>query len=130
MPLVIDASALVDLALGSRRGARVERALSDDALFVPELVDAEVAYALARLERADEIDGALAEAAHQRSGVFPAERVSHALLRDAAWSLRRSLRVADAYYVACAELVDGTLVTTDARLARAQLPTITVSVVR
>ena len=130
MPLVVDASALVDMALASPRGLRVGRALSDDALFVPELLDVEVASALARLERAGDIDGALAESAHQRSGAFPAERVSHELLRDAAWRLRRSLRIPDAYYVACAALVDGTLVTTDVRLARAPLPAITVSLVR
>lgn len=44
--------------------------------------------------------------------------------------MRRSLRVPDAYYVACAALVDDALVTTDARLAHAPLPVITVSLVR
>jgi predicted nucleic acid-binding protein len=130
MPQVVDASALVDLALASPRGLRVGRALTEDAPFAPQLLDVEVASALARLERAGEIDSPIAQTAHQRSGAFPAERVSHELLRDAAWSLRRSLRIADAYYVACAALVGGTLVTTDARLGRAPLPTITVSLVR
>ncbi|MBD0293273.1 MAG: type II toxin-antitoxin system VapC family toxin [Jiangellaceae bacterium] len=129
MPQVVDTSALVDLVVGSPRGIRVGQALTDEAIFVPELLDVEVASALVRLERAGEIDASTANRAHQRSCAFPAERLSHALLRDAAWRLRSSLRIADAFYVACAELVSGTLVTTDARLARAPLPAITVSVV-
>jgi predicted nucleic acid-binding protein len=130
MPLVVDASALVDLTLGSPRGARVGKALVDDSIFCPELVDVEVASALARLERADEINSELAETAHQRAGAFPAERVSHALLRSAAWNLRSSVRVTDAYYVACAQLLGAVLMTTDAQLARAPLSAVTVSLVR
>jgi predicted nucleic acid-binding protein len=129
MPLVVDASALVDLALASPRGFRVSDALGQDGLFSPELIDVEVASALARLERSGEIHHELADAAHARCGAFPAERVTHVLLRDLAWRLRRSLRITDAYYVACAELVDGTLITTDARLARAPLPRIGVHIV-
>ncbi|MGH8776106.1 MAG: hypothetical protein ACRDWI_13380 [Jiangellaceae bacterium] len=44
--------------------------------------------------------------------------------------MRRTRRIADAHYVACVELVDGTLVTTDPRLARAPLPRISVHLVR
>lgn len=130
MTSVLDASALVEMALGSPKGERVSAALGDDALFAPELLDVEVASALARLERAGEIGPKLANAAQRRSTRFPAERVSHQLIRDSAWALRSSLRIADAFYVACAVLVEGVLVTTDSRLARAPLPVLTVSLVR
>lgn len=46
----------------------------------------------------------------------------HQLLLDRAWELRANVRGWDAMYVALAELLDATLLTTDARLARAVGP--------
>lgn len=129
MPVVVDASCFVELSLATPRGLRVADALSDDALFVPELFDVEVGSVLARLERAREITGDSADLAHRRCAAFPAQRVSHELLRERAWQLRQSLRLADAYYVSCTVAVSGSLLTTDGRLARAPLPPIGVHLI-
>lgn len=72
-----------------------------------------------------EADQALADA--QAAGLTP---VPHAVLLGEAWRLRGSLRVTDACYVACARLLGGVLLTTDARLARAAMPEVSVTVVR
>ncbi len=50
---------------------------------------------------------------------LPMARVSHRPLLRRCWELRDNLTVYDAAYVALAESLDATLVTADARLARA-----------
>ena len=45
-------------------------------------------------------------------------RYDHAPLQSRVWSLRHNLTAYDAAYVALAELLEATLLTTDARLAR------------
>ncbi|MGH8826672.1 MAG: type II toxin-antitoxin system VapC family toxin, partial [Jiangellaceae bacterium] len=130
MPVVVDAGCFVEVALATPRGLRVADALSDAALFVPELFDVEVGSVLARLERAREITRDSADLAHNRLAAFPAQRISHEMLRDRAWNLRASLRIADAYYVSCCVAVSGSLITTDGRLARAPLPPIGVHLIR
>jgi predicted nucleic acid-binding protein len=50
-------------------------------------------------------------------------------LAGRAWRLRDRVRISDAFYVACAELVHGSLVTTDSRLGRAGPSGVTVTVV-
>ena len=60
---------------------------------------------------------------------MPVTRIPHRPLVDRAWRLRTQVRISDAFYVACAELVDGALLTTDARLGRAALSGVTITVV-
>lgn len=128
---VLDASAVVDLLLRTPRGVRVsERVTADPDVAAPELVYVEVLSATHRLLRA----GALAdtEAAELASelGVMPLRTVSHAALLAGVWRIRDRVRIADAFYVACAMLLDVPLLTTDARLGRAALPGVTVTTVR
>lgn len=126
--LVVDASGVVDLLIRSPRGARVAERMSDDVV-APELLDVEVLSAVARLVRADEITADRADVAVRRLTTLPVFRVRHQLLVDKAWALRGSLRVADAFYVACAQVLGSSLLTTDTRLGRAMPRGVTVTVV-
>lgn len=129
MILLVDASAAVDLLVRSEPGEHVRRLLMDArdvTLITVAHLDAEVLSALARLHRADalteaEVDELLARLAGLAMQRLP---ISPDLLR-AAWALRDNVAARDALYVAAAHAVQGRLLTTDARLARA-LPDIAV----
>lgn len=119
MTLVLDASATVELLLRTPRGERVEQHLLAEDLVAPELLDAECLSTIARLERAGQVSTADADLAVQALSRMPVQRVSHLALTPGAWALRQSLRVADAFYVACAGLMRASLLTCDGRLAAA-----------
>jgi predicted nucleic acid-binding protein len=127
--IVLDASAAVELLAGSPVGRRVGSLLLADDVVSPELLDVETTSALARLVRAgavtDEAASSRVRALHQ----MPVTRIRHRPLVDRAWRLRNQVRISDAFYVACAELVDGSLLTTDARLGREALSGVTITVV-
>jgi len=116
--LVLDASAAVELLLGTDRGRRVAAHLRDELVVSPELLDVEVASAAARLERQAVLDRAGADEVVELLAGLPVDRVPHELLLPRAWALRGSLRLADAFYVACAQACSAVLLTCDARLAR------------
>ncbi len=130
MTLVLDASAAVELLLRTPRGAQVEAHLADQLVAIPDLLDVEVCSALARLERKGEVTGAEGDEAVRRLGRLPARRIGAGLLRDRAWAMRDRVRVADAFYVAAASVVSGALLTCDARLARASLTNVSITLVR
>lgn len=127
---VVDASALVDVLLNSPRGRRVRSALSGQQLAAPELLDVEVLSAVARQERAGALSPEQARRAVDDFDELPVGRVGSVLLRRQAWLLRDRCRISDAFYAACAKLLDVPLLTTDGRLARAPLPGISVLLVR
>lgn len=120
--IVLDASAAIELLLGTPAGALVAERLFDpgESLHAPELLDLEVAQVLRRYERARILDAARAAAALHDLADLPLERYSHRLLLPRAWELRANLTIYDAAYVALAELLDATLLTGDATLARAK----------
>ena len=120
--IVVDASALVELLLQTPRGIQVAVRLDGEDAAAPELLDAEVLSAMARLERAGTIDRADADAAVDVLESMPVTRVRHEVLNQRAWQLRDRVRIADGFYVACGELFTSPLLTCDARLARAALP--------
>ncbi len=60
---------------------------------------------------------------------WPGERYGHRLLLSRAWHLRDTVRGWDAMYVALAEALDATLITTDRRLAAARGPACRIEVV-
>lgn len=130
MTVVLDASAVVELLLRTPTGLLVARHLDDVAVMAPDLLDVEVCSALARLERSGVITPTDAGDAVLRLGRLPVPRIACELLRDRAWALRDRVRVADAFYVATAALLRGSLLTCDARLARAPLPSIAVTLIR
>jgi predicted nucleic acid-binding protein len=128
--LALDASAAVDLLLRTPRGHRVAQHLRSDDVTAPELLDVEVCSAVARLQRAGAVTEHEADDAVRRLATMPVRRLAHLALLPAAWPLRGRVRVADAFYVACAQLTSGALLTCDARLAAAPLPGVAVTVVR
>lgn len=117
--LVIDASALIDLLIGSELAEAVAGRIGTAPLHAPCHLDAEVLSALGRLYR----DGTIkASAVRQRLGeLADAPIVRHEVsgLLVGAWSRRQRLRLADALYVELADQLTATLITTDQALGRA-----------
>jgi predicted nucleic acid-binding protein len=114
--IVVDASAAVAALLNA--GA-ARRAMAREQLHAPHLIDSEVANALRRAIAAKRVDAEAAWAAlnaWRRLGMtrYPA----HSLL-ERIWEHRDNLSAYDGTYVALAELLDCSLLTADARLARA-----------
>lgn len=118
--IVLDASAVVELVLGTSAGRRVADRIADPAvgLHVPHLIDIEFVQALRRLVRDREIDAEEAAAALEHFRALDLQRHAHEPYLDRVWALRQNLSAYDAIYVALAEVLDGALVTCDARLAR------------
>lgn len=121
--IVLDASALVDVVADRPLRDWVLQHLEGHEIVAPAHQLAEVSSALIRLLRAGELTPAetrraLDDAAALRQRTIPIDRP--ALTR--AFELRESIRILDGLYVALAEQHDCALVTTDARLARANPP--------
>lgn len=123
MILLVDASAAVDLLVRSDRGEQVRQflmATRDVTLMTVAHLDAEVLSALARLHRSDVLTETEVGDLLDRLGAMAMQRVpiSQDLLRSA-WTLCDNVAARDALYVAATHAVDGRLLTTDDRLARA-----------
>jgi predicted nucleic acid-binding protein len=119
--IVLDASAAVELVLGTPVGHDVGRRLqsSSSTAYAPHLIDLEVASALRKLA----MSGALS--AHEATGalaLFRAldlERCDHEPLLSRIWQLRGSITPYDGAYIALAEILPAPLVTCDGALAGA-----------
>jgi len=119
--IVLDASALVELLLGTSSGHEIAARVADPELsiHVPHLADVEVAQTLRRYVSDGELDAAAAGQALVDLRALDVERHSHEPLLDRVWALRDNLTAYDAVYVALAEALNATLVSCDGRLARA-----------
>lgn len=119
--IVLDASAVVELLLGTELGRTIAVRIADPALglHAPHLVDVEAAQALRHYVDEGELDRAAAGAALEDLRSLDMERHAHEPLLDRVWALRENLTAYDAVYVALAEALDAVLLTCDARLARA-----------
>jgi predicted nucleic acid-binding protein len=119
--IVLDASAVVELLLGTKKGRSVAARIVDPALGIhaPHLVDVEVAQVFRRYVREGELDAATAASALGDLRSLDLERHAHEPLLDRVWALRENLTAYDAVYVALAEALDAPLLTCDGRLARA-----------
>lgn len=118
-PLVVDASALVDLLLGNDVGIRVEFRLRGQELHAPAHLDAEVLSALGHLHRAGEVDDEQVDERLDALATAAIERHPLPNLLAGAWARRHTFRLVDALYVELAEQLDATLLTTDGPLAAA-----------
>jgi len=118
--IVLDASAVVELLLGTLLGRSVAARIADPglSLHAPHLVDVEVARTLRRFVRSADLDAPSAAAALEDLCALDVERHSHEPLLDRVWALRDNLTAYDAVYVALAEALGATLLTCDGRLAR------------
>jgi predicted nucleic acid-binding protein len=128
--IVVDASALLEVLLRTRTGARIEERLlsGSQSLHAPHLLDVEVAQVLRRYAAAGELSPersmeALTDLAH-----FPVHRYPHDVLLPRIWELRQNVTAYDAAYLALAESLEAPLVTCDGRLASAPLHTARVEV--
>lgn len=123
MIYVLDAAAVVDLLVRSDPGELVRRRLAADrgaVLLSVAHLDAEVFSALARLHRAGSLDPGEVTELLQRLASTEMRRVPiTGKLLASAWDMRDNVAARDALYVAVARGVDGALITTDDRLARA-----------
>jgi predicted nucleic acid-binding protein len=113
--IVLDASAVVELLLGTVRGTRVfERiARSGESLHAPHLMDLEVASALRQLVRIGGLTTPRAAAALSDLGDVALTRYPHGLLLPRIWQLRDNATTFDAAYLSLAEALDAVLVTCD-----------------
>lgn len=120
---VIDASALVAILAGGEHVGWPERQLLTggmrQSLWAPHLIDAEVGHSLRRLVASGKLQDDHAVAALRDLAVMPLRRIVHAGLLERAWQLRHNLSFYDGLYVALAEQLGTSLLTLDARLARA-----------
>ena len=121
MTVVLDASAVVELVLGTRSGMEILDRISDPRLSLhsPELVDIEVLSALRRYELTDVIPPDRVVHAIDNLGDLDLRRHRHGPILPRIWSWRHNLTSYDAAYVTLAEVLDAPLLTTDARLAGA-----------
>ena len=121
--IVLDAAALVDVLTDQPDASWVLDRIEGTPVCAPGHQPAEVLSALARLQRAGVLDEAAAREALVEAGGLRQELVpltEELVLR--AFDLAGRIRVLDGLYVALAEARGARLVTTDRRLARAQLP--------
>lgn len=119
--IVLDASAVVELLLGTATGRAIAERLVDPtlSLHAPHLIDVEVAQAMRRYVRRGQLDADAAALALEDLRLLDIERHPHEALLDRVWSLRDNMTAYDAVYVALAEALDSMLLTCDAKLARA-----------
>ena len=121
--IVLDSSAAVEWLLGLPLADAVsDRIVAADSLHAPALLDIEVAHVLRRYAAAGEIGDGMAERALQSLADLDVVRYTHELLLPLIWRLRHDLTAYDAAFVALAAVLDATLVTLDARIARAPWP--------
>ena len=120
--IVLDASAAVEVLLGSPRHApalRARLARPGESMHVPHLFDLEVLAALRRHVLRGRLSTDRAAQALAALSDMRAIRYSHSPFRARIWELRANLTPYDAAYVALAEALEAPLVTLDRALAEA-----------
>jgi predicted nucleic acid-binding protein len=123
--IVLDASAFVCILLNSppaKAHALGARLLAED-IHVPHLVDIEVTHTLRRHVLTGVLSVTDASTALSDFQQYPVTRHPHYPLLNRIWQLRTNLTAYDATYVALAELLGTSLLTLDARIARAGIST-------
>ena len=120
MTLVVDASAVVEFVLGSTKGRKAAVVMAaHTALHAPTLISAEALRALRALERRADISPARSAEAVSDVLSIPIRRYPTEPLAGRIWSMRHSVTVYDAHYVALAEALNAPLLTGDRALAAA-----------
>ena len=117
--VIVDASAMVDLLVGSPVSVAVHERLRARELHAPAHFDAEVLSAVGRLQRARHLSDRQAKTRLDRLAAAPIDRHGLPALLAGAWRLRHNLRLVDALYVELAHQLDLPIITTDAGMAAA-----------
>ena len=118
MSAVVDASAVVELLVGSQFAREVDHALGEGA-YAPEIIDLEVLQTLRRFERHGQMEPQVAALSVRVLGDMPITRLPHGGLLEDAWAHRKNLSAYDAIYAALAARLGIRLITADRRLATA-----------
>jgi predicted nucleic acid-binding protein len=119
MPVVIDASALVEVLLRRERGPAVLQAVGNTQMVAPDVINPEVLWALRRRERIGTLRPERAAQAVEDLLDAPLRRFPTLELLPVAWKLRANVTSYDACYVALAREFGCVLVTADRKLSRA-----------
>jgi len=114
--IVVDASAAVSALLNA---GPARRALAEEQVHVPHLIDPEVVNALRRGVAASRVEPGAAWTALGRWRRLGISRYAVFHLLERVWELRENLSAYDASYVALAESLGCALLTADARLGGA-----------
>ena len=119
--MVVDASALLEVLLGTSSGAAVEERIfaSGETLHAPYLLDIEIAQVLRRYAASGQVGAERGRLALVDLTDLPMHRYPHDFLLPRIWALRHNLTAYDATYVALAEALDAPLLTRDRHLAAA-----------
>ena len=115
--IVLDASAVIELLLGTGPKIAARIARPGETLHAPHLVDVEVAHVLRRLQLGGELDEERGRQALEDLTDLDVERYGHHDFLPRVWELRRNATAYDAVYLALAEALRAPLLTLDARLA-------------
>lgn len=117
--IVIDASALIEVLLGTAAATEIEDRIfaSRQTLHAPHLLDVEAAQVIRRYVAYGEIDARRGRMALTDLTDLPLRRYPHDFLLPRIWELRNNLTAYDAAYVALAEALDAPLLTRDKRMA-------------
>ena len=120
--IVADASAVLELLLGTTAGAHVAARLAapGESAHAPHLLDLEVAQVLRRYVRRRELPAGRAREALDDLAALPLVRFPHEPFLPRIWELRDQLTAYDAAYVALAEVLGARLLTRDRALAVAR----------
>lgn len=123
--IVVDASIVVRLLLNREQDAPLrERISREDTLHAPALIDAEVASAVRGLLRAGPTVGVSVTRAEEMLEDFsalPSTRYPMLPLLRSALRLRENFTVYDALYLVLARALDGQLLTSDSKFAKAPI---------
>jgi predicted nucleic acid-binding protein len=118
-PIVIDASALVELLTHTPLSDKIDKIIDGAELVAPDVLNPEVLQSLRRRERAGRLTSARASMAVAQLSQSEIQRVPTVGLMHDAWSLRSNVSAYDACYVALARAFDCPLLTIDKPLTRA-----------
>ena len=120
--IVLDSSAAIDYLLGLEPEASWVEAQLDRAawrLHAPHVFDVEVVSGIRRLVIGRKISRTRGAERARLLAELPMQRYPHVQLLDRVWELHPTVTPADACFVALAEALNVSLVTTDRRLGRA-----------
>lgn len=117
--IVLDASAALELLLGSSQGARVRERIAPatETLHVPHLIDLEIANAARRWVRQGRITAPRGRTLLEDLRSAPVTRYPHDMLLQRIWELRGNASAYDAAYLVLGELLSAPVITCDARVA-------------
>lgn len=115
--LVLDASSAVALLLDL--DAEERTAIDGAHLIAPTLLSYEVTNTLRRLKVRGELSASRADNAIRDFSLLDIEFWAWLFVADRTWQLSDNLSSYDAAYIALAEVTNGTVLTRDARMARA-----------